>query len=180
MRPRIVYVHGNGTSHWSFGWAAWLKEQLGARGFPTFFETMPDSVIARRQYWMPFLEQHVGLGEDDVVVGWSSGAVAAMRYAEVHRIAGSVLVGPSYTDLDDELERQSGWFDSPWDWPAIRRNQGAIFVVSSDSDPYIPSDEFRTIVDELEAEHLNLPGRGHFMEEDTFPELLDLLVDRFG
>jgi len=83
MKPRIVYIHGNGASHWSFAWAQWLKTELEKMGYPTFFETMPDSVIARKQFWFPFLENHIKVGEGDVLVGWSSGAIAAMRYKEL-------------------------------------------------------------------------------------------------
>lgn len=57
---------------------------------------MPDSVIARSNYWLPFLEEHVKAGENDVLIDWSSGAVAAMRYAETHTIKGSILISPCY------------------------------------------------------------------------------------
>ena len=41
MKPRIVYIHGNQTSHWSSSWLKWLKPRLEERGFVTFFETFP-------------------------------------------------------------------------------------------------------------------------------------------
>ncbi len=113
MKPRVIFIHGNQSTHWAFAWAPWLKRELEARGYETFFETFPDSVIARAKYWLPFLEEHVRAGENDVLVGWSSGAVAAMRYAETHRVLGSVLVAPSHTDLGDALEKESGYFDAP-------------------------------------------------------------------
>lgn len=59
MRPRFIFVYGNQSTHWSFAWAPWLKAELEALGFETFFETMPDSVIARSEYWLPFLKEHV-------------------------------------------------------------------------------------------------------------------------
>ena len=96
MKPRIVYIHGNGASHWSFAWAKWLKAELEKAGYETFFETMPDSVIARKEHWLPFIEHHVKAGENDVIVGWSSGALAAMRDAEVHKKSGGVREGGVY------------------------------------------------------------------------------------
>lgn len=175
MKPRIVYIHGNGATHWSFAWAKWLKEELERAGYPTFFETMPDSVIARKEFWFPFLENHIKAGEGDVLVGWSSGAVAAMCYAEGHKIRGSVLIGPSTSDLGIDMEKQSGYFDEPWQWGKIKANQQHIALVHSDNDPFIPQEEFAKVATELTPEVIKLPGKGHFMEQDTFPELLEYI-----
>jgi uncharacterized protein len=179
MKPRIVYIHGNQTTHWSFGWAPWLKSELEKRGYETFFETMPDSFIARSKFWLPFLEEHIKAGENDVLVGWSSGATAAMRYAETHKIRGSVLIGPSSSDLGDDLEKQSGYFDAPWQWQKIKENQQQIALVYSDNDPYIPQEQFEIVKKELKPDVLMLPGRKHFIEDATFPELLDYIVKTY-
>ncbi len=148
-------------------------------GFDTFFETMPDSVIARAKYWLPFLEHHVQAGENDVIVGWSSGATAAMRYAESHKLRGSVLIGPSASDLSIDLEKQSGYFDTPWDWQKIKANQEHIAIVHSDNDPYIPQEQFEMIKKELTPDEIVLPGAGHFIEQDTFPEVLKYIIQTF-
>jgi predicted alpha/beta hydrolase family esterase len=180
MKPRIIFIHGNQTNQWSFAWTPWLKEQLEKKGYPTFFETFPDSIIARAKYWLPFLKEHVKAGEDDVLVGWSSGAVAAMRYAETHKIRGSVLIGPCASDLNDALERQSGYFDKPWDWESIKANQRHIAIVYSDNDPFIPQEQFALIRNELDPDVIMLPGAKHFMEQDTFPEVLEYIVKTYG
>ena len=41
--------------------------------------------------WLPDLEE-LGADERTILIGHSSGAVAAMRYAESHRVLGSILV----------------------------------------------------------------------------------------
>lgn len=172
MKPRFVFIHGNQSSHWSFGWSPWLKVELEKRGFKTFFETMPDSIIARSEYWLPFLKDHVHAGEDDVLIGWSTGAVAAMRYAEQNKILGSVLVSPCYTDLGDELEKQSGYYDKPWNWNVIKSNQDKIALIWGDDDPFIPQAEFEYIAEKLNPTRIKVPGGGHFIERTVFPELL--------
>ncbi len=179
MKPRFVFVHGNQTTHWSFAWAAWLKEELEALGFETFFETMPDSVMARSEYWLPFLKEQVGAGEQDVIIGWSSGAVAAMRYAENNRLLGSILVSPCYTDLGDEDEKQSGYYETPWQWGKIKANQAKIALISGDDDPYIPQAEFEYIVERLEAISIKILGGKHFLERERFPELLDYIKQTY-
>ncbi len=179
MKPRFVYVHGNQTQHWSFGWAPWLKAQLESLGFETFFETMPDSVIARADYWLPFLKDHVKVSTNDVIIGWSSGAVAAMRYAEANSILGSVLISPCYTDLGDELERQSGYYDDPWRWQRIKENQQHIALIWGDDDPYIPQAEFEHIAKELLPHTLTVPGGRHFVERTEFTEVLDYIKQTY-
>lgn len=179
MKPRIVYIHGNSATHWSFAWAAWLKYELEKLGFPTFFETMPDSVIARSEYWLPFLKDHVKVGSNDIVVGWSSGAVAAMRYAEDNKILGSVLVSPCYTDLGDELEKQSGYYNKQWRWQKIKANQERIALIYGDDDPYIPQSEFEYIAEQLKPTQMKIAGGKHFIERTQFKELLDYLKENY-
>lgn len=179
MKPRIVFVHGNDTMHWSFAWAPWLKAQLEQLGFQTFFETMPDSILARSEYWLPFLREYANVGKQDVIVGWSSGAVAAMRYAEAHTIHGSILVSPCYTDLGDEMEKQSGYYDAPWQWNKIKTNQEKIALIWGDDDPYIPQEEFAFIAEKLSATQIKVAGGKHFIEQGQFPELLEYIKQTY-
>lgn len=179
MIPRIIFAHGNDTEHWSGSWAHWLKNELGKRGYPTFFETFPDSIMARAKYWIPFLGDHIKAGENDVIVGWSSGAVAAMKYTEIHRLFGSILISPSATDGGDELEEQSGYYDTPWNWDAIKKNQERIDLIYSDDDPYIPQSEFELIGDKLGATVHKLSGKKHFIGDPTFRELLDVITKQY-
>jgi predicted alpha/beta hydrolase family esterase len=180
MKPRIVFIHGNQTTHWSFAWAAWLKTELEALGFETFFETMPDSIIARAEYWLPFLKEHVQVSEHDVIIGYSSGAVAAMRYAEENRILGSVLISPCYTDAGDALEKQSGYYDKPCQWEKIKANQKKIALIWGDDDPYIPQNEFEFIAKQLDPAQIKIHEGKHFIERTDFPELLRYIKEAYG
>jgi predicted alpha/beta hydrolase family esterase len=180
MKQRIIFIHGNQTEHWSFAWAGWLKAQLDALGYETFFETMPDSILARKEYWLPFLQDHIKAGKNDVIVGWSSGAVAVMRYAETHALKGSVLVAPCYTDLGDPEEATGGYYDDPWDWAAIKANQQHITLIHGDSDPYIPQNEFEFIAKQLQPDIIKLHDDGHFIGKTEFPELLDCITRQYS
>ena len=172
MKPRFVFVHGNGSTTWEVAWAVWLKQKLEAKGFATHFQTMPDPELARRSIWLPYLQNEVQVGTNDVLMGWSSGAVAAMRYAEEHKLLGSILISPSYTDLGDDTEKQSGYFDDPWNWKAIKTNQKKIALVYGDDDPYIPQSEFAYIALHLGPDKLKIPGGAHFQTRQDMNELL--------
>ncbi len=180
MKPRIVFIHGNGTDDWSFGWAKWFKLELEKEGFTTFFKTFPDSVKARAKYWLPYLKEYVNAGENDVIVGWSSGAVAAMRYAETNKILGSVLISPCHTDLGDEMEKISGYYDHPWNWEAIKKNQDKIALIYGDDDPYIPQDQFEFIARKLNPEVVVIKDAKHFIEYKEFPQLLNYIIRTYG
>lgn len=174
-KPRIVYLHGDGVLHWRWGWVAQLHDELAAAGFPTFFETFPDSIEARAEYWLPFLKDHVRVNENDVLLGWSCGAVAALRVAEQTRVRGLVLVAPYYTDLGLEVVRRAGWVTQPWDWARIRANAGRIAIFQSDADPYVSQAEFAALSRQLGTAPHVVPGAGHFSEE-SFPELASYIL----
>jgi hypothetical protein len=53
---------------------------------------MPDCMRARRSYWIPFMRDVLAAREDTIIIGHSSGAEAAMRYAEEQRVAGARCV----------------------------------------------------------------------------------------
>lgn len=172
MKPRFVFVHGNHTTDWRAPWAVWLKDKLDTRGYATYFQTMPDPTLARSRIWLPYLQDEVKVGPNDVLIGWSSGAVAAMRYAETHKIMGSILISPCYTDLGDEDEKQSGYYDDPWQWATIKSNQKKIALMYGDDDPYISQAEFAYIAVHLGPDKLKLPGAQHFQNRQDVPELL--------
>ena len=172
MRPRFIYIHGNGGSDWKSPWAVWLQQRIEKLGFETVFETMPDPEKARSKYWLPYMKDMLKIGSDDVIIGYSSGAVAALRYGEQYDIRGSILVSPSYTDLGDHLEMGSGYFDEPWNWKEIKSHQKKMLVVWGDNDPYIPQHEFAYIVLQLGADKIKIPMGRHFQEKQDFMEIL--------
>ena len=176
MIGRVVHLHGDGVMHWAHPWVARARERLHQRGVPTFFETFPDSIEARAEYWLPFLRDHVRVGPDDVLLGWSAGAAAALRYAQAHPVKGLVLVAPYYTDLGLDVVRRSGFVTEPWAWTAIRRHADRRDVFHSDADPYVTQAELRSLVALLGADVHVIQGAAHFGELDVFPELEEYLV----
>jgi predicted alpha/beta hydrolase family esterase len=180
-KPRIVYIHGDGVSNWRWGWVVRVERDLRAAGFPTFFELFPDSIEARAEYWLPFLSDHVQAGERDVLLGWSCGSVAALRYAQEHRVRGLVLVAPYYTDLGLEGVRRSGFVDAAaWDWSQIKSHAERIAIFHSDRDPYIPQAEFAELSRWLAADSFEFRGAGHFAEQDSFPELSEYIARTYA
>ena len=157
-----------------------LQKKLDARGYETVFRTMPDPDLARAEYWLPYLQDELKAGSDDVLIGYSSGAVAAMRYAENHKLRGSILISPCYTDLGDDKEKLSGYFDEAWNWSAIKSNQKKIALVYGDDDPFIPQSEFAYIAVHLGPDKLKLPGAKHFHDRQDMPEVLRYIESTYA
>src|ERR1700722_11552112 len=151
MNKKAIIIHGNGGSRPTDIWIPYLKNELEKIGIETLAPQFPDAVLARSSYWLPFLKE-LKADAETIIIGHSSGAIAAMRYAEKNRIFGSVLVGSYHTDLGLDTEKLSGYFDTPWDWEAIKKNQNWIIQFASESDPCIPIEEARFVQKKLHTE----------------------------
>jgi predicted alpha/beta hydrolase family esterase len=174
---RIVLIHGNAGASIDGIWFPYLKRELEGRGHNVVAHTFPDPIKGRMRFWLPYLTDVIRPDRHTVIIGHSSGALAALRYAESAHLLGTFVVAGHHTDCGFELERRSGFFDQPWDWDAIKRNQRFIVQFHSTDDPWVPvavAEELRR----LTGSRLTLmEGMGHFGSYDqkmeTFPELLE-------
>lgn len=150
-----------------------------ASNLEVYAQPFPDRIFAREQYWLPFLENELAINESTILLGYSVGAAAVMRFAEKHIIQGSVLIAPYHTDLKNPFESFSGYFNRGWNWQAIKAHQSWIVQFSSTDDRYISITESRTLQQFLGSEYYELPGRGHFLSP-TFAELYKVLATKLA
>ena len=172
--PKAILIHGNGGCTAADIWLPWLERELRALGLDVINHTFPDNVKARATVWLPYLES-LDADENTILIGHSSGAVAAMRYAETHPLLGSVLVGVCHSDLGDPGEAASGYYRDPWQWQRIRDHQQWIAIFNSSDDPHIPIAEPRHVAAQLKCSYFEFTDRGHFNSSREFPEALDYL-----
>eukprot|EP00928_Gymnodinium_smaydae_P042532 TRINITY_DN28615_c0_g1_i1.p1 TRINITY_DN28615_c0_g1~~TRINITY_DN28615_c0_g1_i1.p1 ORF type:complete len:397 (-),score=52.11 TRINITY_DN28615_c0_g1_i1:156-1250(-) len=179
---RCVIAPGNGCEDIvDSNWYGWLADELRARSMfkEVVCRDFPDPYIARRSVWIPFMRDDLQVGPDTVLVGHSSGAVAAMRFAEEHPVGGIVLVAAYHSDLEDETERESGYFPpsgGPWNFDAIRKNAGWIIQFHSKDDHLVPVQEARTVAEKIRSEYHELKDKSHFFE--PFEEILTQLQSK--
>lgn len=171
---RVVIVPGNGEGCASANFYPTLAASLRELGVDVALAEMPDADVARASVWLPFIRDVLGADSECVLVGHSSGALAALRLAEKHAFHAVVAVSVTDNDLGSENERASGYYDDPWDWFAMRSNVRHLVMFSSDDDPFIPIATQRKVAGELEAaavlgggsvgafNHVELAGRSHF------------------
>lgn len=176
MVVKAIFIPGNGGGGPNDNWFPYLKKELEKLKVKVIASEFPDSQLARESYWIPFLKNDLKADEESILIGHSSGAIAAMRFAENNKLLGSVLVGGYYTDLGMDTEKLSGYFDRPWNWEAIKKNQKWIIQFSSPNDPWIPIEEPRHVHEKLNTDYYELESQGHFggdYEKLEFPELLE-------
>lgn len=174
---KIILMPGNGGTTIEDSWYPSVKKAFQENGFEVVARTFPDNVLARASYWLPFMRDELRVDENTVLIGHSSGAVAAMRYAEEHKILGSVLVGTYWTHLNIESEIQSGYFGEPWQWQQMKKNQEWSMVFASSDDPYIPISEPRFVAEQLASDYVEYSDKGHFLSEQ-FPELVRAVIKK--
>ncbi|KPP71218.1 putative hydrolase rbbp9 [Scleropages formosus] len=175
---KVVIVPGNGAGDVEHcNWYGWTKKQIDLiAGVTCLLRNMPDPVTARESIWLPFMEQGLHCDDSTVVIGHSSGAAAAMRYAETHKLCAIVLVGAYTSDLGDSNERESGYFSRPWEWEKIRSNCQHIVQFGSTDDPFLPWSEQQLVADSLQAHLHKFTDRGHF-QNSQFPELVSAVQE---
>ncbi|XP_043368089.1 serine hydrolase RBBP9 isoform X3 [Dermochelys coriacea] len=107
---KAVIVPGNGSGDIEqSNWYRWVRERLEEiPGFQCILRNMPDPITARERIWLPFMESELHCDEQTIIIGHSSGAAAAMRFAETHKVYAIILVSAYVSDLGDENERESG------------------------------------------------------------------------
>jgi pimeloyl-ACP methyl ester carboxylesterase len=176
---KVIFIHGNGGCTAGDFWYPRVERECADLGLTVVNTTFPDNVRARARFWLPFLEE-LGAGEDTILIGHSSGAVAAMRYAETHRLLGSILVGVCHTDLGDAGEAASGYYSEPWQWDRIRDHQRWIAIYQSTDDPHIPVGEARFVAARLRCNYFEFEDRGHFVDPGALPEAVPYLRRKLG
>jgi predicted alpha/beta hydrolase family esterase len=181
---KVIFLPGNGGATTHDNWFPYLQVELTKLGVQVLAEEFPDPQLARREYWIPFLE-HLGADENTVLIGHSSGATASMRYAETHTILGSILIGACYSDMGIESEKASGYYDDEWQWDKIRANQKWIAIFASTDDPFIPISQPQFIREQLHPDYFEFTYRGHFMIDHNsvnreFPEVLSYITDKLS
>lgn len=177
---KAIIIPGNGNTDITENWFQNVKKGLEKLGLDVVAENMPDPDLARKKYWLPFIKKKLST-KDSVLIGHSSGAVAILRYLEENKCKLAVLVGVCYTDLGDEQEKKSGYFDEPWSWNKIKNNAEKIIIFASRNDPYIPISEPLLIKEKINAEYHEYNDEGHFgadVDKKEFPEIITV-VNKF-
>lgn len=175
----IIPGNGGGDVFADGMWYGWVYDKLKEK-FPSIevkMHNMPDPEVAREKIWIPFMRDEMKIGEGTVIIGHSSGAVAAIRYSEQYKVKGIILVGAYTTDGGEENERLSGYFNRPWKWQEAKKNTDWIIQFGSEDDPFLDWTEQKEVAEQLNTEFHKYTDRGHF-QSNVFPEIIKVLKEK--
>ena len=191
--PTVIICPGNGCSNIrQSNWYGTIYNKLTEKNIPCICKDFPDPLHARRDRWVPFMRSIAEEASPDdpsnvILVGHSSGAQAALRYTELHKVHGVVLVSATYSDLGDAHERMSGYYPqgnkNPYLFQDMLTNckQDCWYQFHSDDDPFIPLYEAEKLRDGLglTSTYNMLPGRSHFFDYfDELETVIDVLIGK--
>ena len=83
------------------------------------------------EIWVPFIKEKISNDENAILIGHSSGATAILKFLEENKCKLAIIVEAYHSDLGDELEKKSGYFDEPWKWDRIKSNAKKIVIFAS-------------------------------------------------
>ncbi len=176
---KAIFIPGNGGDSYKDRWRPYLKDEFEKLGIPLTNVDFPDPVLASMKSWLPYIKE-LGADKNTILIGHSSGAEAAMRYAENNKIFGTVLISACHTDLGLQNEKEAGYYDDPWLWEKIKNNQKWIIQFHSTDDPFIPIEEARFINEKLGTEYYEFKDRKHFVDGEKFSELVEAVKNKLS
>lgn len=178
-KPVALLVHGWKDDPCS-GWLGWLAGQLEVRGFEVLapqFDSNAKPLIGNWQKLL--LRTAVGLDDRSLIIAHSLGCFLTLRLLEqiesTTTIDKVILVSGFY---DAPRESANRFFKPEPKWSKIRSSAREFVCIYSDDDKVVSADRTRRLADNLSAELVMVPGRGHFLGSrgmSTFPELLKLI-----
>ncbi|CAF0873498.1 unnamed protein product [Rotaria sordida] len=171
-KQRVIIVHGSAITPGIINrhWYKWLQAELVKLGFDAIAPALPDEKEAKDSIWIPFLLNNIGVAENDILIGHSSGAMAILRVCEQVKVKGLILVSAGYYDHD---------VDQLWNWNKIKANAQWIEQFHSSDDPFTPVNSSRHIAKEVQSTYHEFNDRNHFLCTE-FPDLIDVIKYRCG
>jgi len=143
---------------------------------------MPDTNLPVQNKWISKMHEVIGKPDKDLIlVGHSIGSVSILRYLESLdedlMIGGAVLVAGFTDDLG--FEEISNFFETPFDFDAIRSKTPYFIAIHSDDDPYVPLKHASILKEKLGAQVIIKENMKHFSgpvdDEASCTQLQDAL-----
>lgn len=164
-------------------WLPWLKEQLTKHGEVECI--IPDLPTPENQTYKSWTEitKSIDINKDDIIVGWSTGAIFSVRYLYENKIKVKKLILISgfnnyigNVPFVDNINKNFFMKDVK----VVQNIADEIVCIKSSNDPFISQQALNDFAKDLNAKTINISGGGHFNSNagyDKFPELLSQIEE---
>ncbi len=185
MKNALILHGTNGTSQ--DNWFPWLATQLKERGYSVWMPDLPGADAPSIARYTTFLTgpnyngTEFSFGPDTVIVGHSSGSVAALGLLQalpLETTVGTVICVGAFKDTLG-WEALKNFFTPELEFPRIRKKARKILFIHSENDPYCPMEHAGYLAVQTGGELKIIPHQKHFSIETmgeqykAFPELLN-------
>ncbi|KAF0093879.1 MAG: hypothetical protein E1N59_2532 [Puniceicoccaceae bacterium 5H] len=179
-QPQLYIIHGYGGAP-DRHWFPWLQDQIGDRA-ETHIPQLPDPDQPEPQAWQDALDAAIErLDAHTYLVAHSLGCVSLLRFLQGKpeaRVGGVVLVS-GFTREIERYPNLAAFLEAPLDFAQLRRQSPHYTLLTSDNDTHVPPDLTRRLATDLGGHLIQIPGAGHFIDEDgvqELPEVRDALL----
>lgn len=182
MKNALILHGTNGSS--KENWFPWLKQELRKKGYNVWVPDLPRADVPSIRRYNDFIFPKWKFDNDSIVVGHSSGAVAALGLLQ--ELPDNVVINKAFLvagfigSLDWDALKELSQFTL--DWSKIKTKAGKFILIHSDDDPYVHLEHGRKLKKYLNGELVVLSGQKHFSVSDhpkfvQFPELLEKILE---
>ena len=181
MPNRATIVHGWQGSP-DINWFQWVGKELQKLGYTVDIPQMPNADNPKFSDWMETLEA-LTPNENTLLIGHSLANSLILRYLEKRtaKAKAAFLVAAWDWLMEDIKEYHQTFFETPFDYEAIKAKNIPITIVNSTNDPYIDFEQSKGLAAKLNATFIGIENAGHFNEKagyTTFPQLFEILKER--
>ena len=170
----VVILHSRGGTPDS-DFIPWVKDELEKLGYTVEVPMLPNNTEPDDIEQSKYIAKNCTIDENTIIVGHSSGGLAAMRLLEKTKGGRLVLVGtPHNSVFADGKERASvsRSINRGYDYGKIRSNVRDVIALYDSGDPIIPLSDGKAYAEKLGGIYIEGKGTiGHF-NGDKEPDVL--------
>lgn len=164
MKKRVFIIHGWGGSP-DANWFPWLKEELEKKDFEVIVPQMPNADFPMEGEWIKKMHSTISDPNSNVIlVGHSLGVISILRYleslSEEVNVGGAILVA-GFSESLGTISEIENFFTTSVNYEKVKSCCKKFIVISSDDDPYVPTEKGKLLYDKLDAKFILLNGAGH-------------------
>lgn len=189
MKNALI-LHGTGNTP-NDNWFPWLKLKLENEGYTVWVPQLPDSEFPDTiKYNDLLLNGSFTFNEETIVIGHSSGAVAALQLLQalpsVIQIKGVYLVAAFKDNLQWRTPEGKLYVEKILEpelhFPEIRKKAKKFVLIHSTDDPFVPVEHSSYLAVKLHGEVTITHGEKHFSistkgeKYKEFPMLLEMVL----
>ena len=178
---KVVAIYGTECNA-NTAWFPYLKSELDKMNICCNIPNLPTPNGQTYNNWSNIVNK-LEIRNDDIVVGWSTGAIFAVRYLYENNIIVKKLILVSgfnnYIGNVPKVDKINKDFFMK-DLSKAKNVAKEIVCIKSDNDPFITQEALDEFAKKLDSKLINIKNGGHFNQSsgyNTFKELIEQILN---